>query len=563
MRGKSELTVKDNNNTSGLDKDYAMGWSYGVAETFSLMIPNIKGGGNDALGNDKSALDNVDSRMKNDIARQDHYWGDQPGTSGPVYMGSFIIFLFILALFIEKNKIKWFLLAAVILSIALSWGKNFLWFSDLFFDYFPGYNKFRTVSMTLVIAELCVPLLAFIALKSITDNPDYLKKNMKKLYIAFGLTGGIALIFYLLPTYFFGFFSQMELNAYSEQKISNPEYVSQIDLFLTNLEIARVSIFKADAIRSFLFITLGCGALVLYVYKKINKNSLIIALGVLILVDMWLIDKRYLSDENFVAKKQAKNVFQKSAADIEILKDTDLDYRVFNPNGNPFNETATSYYHKSIGGCHGAKLKRYQEIINAYLSGQETFNVKVLNMLNTKYVIRKTENGLIAIKNPEALGNAWFVKQAKIVDNADQEIAALKDFNPKETAVVDKRYNNLLNGFIADYDSTANIKLTEYKPNKLTYISSAKKPQLAVFSEIFYKPGWDAYINGKLNEHFRVNYILRGMIIPAGNNTIVFEFKPKSYFIGQKISLASSILLVLLLFASLYYNYKSKLTPKE
>ena len=277
---------------------------------------------------------------------------------------------------------------------------------------------------------------------------------------------------------------------------------------------------------------------------------------------MWLIDKRYLNDENFVSPKKAKNAFQKTAADIEILKDNSLDYRVFNPEGNPFNETFTSYYHKSIGGYHGAKLKRYQEIIDRYLGNQQNFNIKVLDMLNTKYVIRKTENGPIALKNPEALGNAWFVKQTKIVDNADQEILALKDFNPSETVVIDKRFNNMLNGFVPQYDSTASIKLTEYKPNKLTYISSAPKPQLAVFSEIYYQPGWNAYINGKLTDHFRADYILRSMIIPAGNNTIVFEFKPKSYFIGQKISLASSVLLVIFLIIALINNIKSKMSPK-
>jgi len=562
MRGKSELTDNNINKTSGLDKDYVTGWSYGVAETFSLMIPNIKGGGNEALGNNKSALNDVDARMRKDVARQDQYWGDQPGTSGPVYVGSIIMFLFILGLFVEKNKIKWFLLAVIILSITLAWGKNFMSLSNLFLDYFPGYNKFRAVSMTLIIAEFCIPLLAFIALKNIADDPDYLKKNMKKLYIAFGLTGGIALIFYLLPTFFFSFFSQVELNAYNDQKVSNPEYASQIDLFLSNLQIARVAVFKSDAIRSFFFITLGCGVLVLFVYKKINKNVLTIALGVLILADMWLVDKRYLNDENFVPLKKAKNAFQKTTADMEILKDNSLDYRVYNPDGNPFNETFTSYYHKSIGGYHGAKLKRYQEIIDRYLGSQDKFNVKVLNMLNTKYVIRKTENGAVALRNPDAIGNAWFVKQSKIVDNADQEIDALKDFNPSETAVVDKRFSSLLNGFAADYDSTARIKLTEYTPNKLTYTTSANKPQLAVFSEIYYQPGWNAYVNGKLTDHFRADYILRSMVVPAGNNTIVFEFKPKSFYVGQKISLASSVLLVILIIIALINNIKSKLSPK-
>ena len=567
IRGKSELTISTEglgkeNKTSGLDKDYATSWSYGVAETFSLMIPNIKGGGNAAIGNTKSALNNVDNRLKNDIAQQDQYWGDQPGTSGPVYMGSIIIFLFILALLTEKNKIKWFLLAAIILSITLSWGKNFMPLSDFFLTYFPAYNKFRAVSMTMVIAEVCVPLLAFISLKSIVDNPDFLRKNLKKIYIAFGLTGGLALIFYAMPTLFFNFFSQMQLNSINEQRVSNPQYADQIDLFMTNLEIARIYIFRLDAIRSFLFITLGCGALLLFVYKKINKNIFIAALGILILVDMWSIDKRYLNDDNFSSKKQVRNAFEKNAADIEILKDTDPDFRVFNIDGSPFVETNTSYYHKSLGGYHGAKLKRYQEIINLYLGGKEKINVSVLNMLNTKYVIRRTENGPVALRNPGALGNAWFIKHISIVENADQEILALKEFNPADTVIIDKRYNTQLNGFTINFDSTAHIRLTEYKPNKLTYASSATKPQLAVFSEIYYEPGWDVTINGKSSDLIRVNYLLRGMVVPAGENTIVFEFKPKSYFIGQKISLASSILLVLFLIAALISNLKFKLRAK-
>jgi len=416
--------------------------------------------------------------------------------------------------------------------------------------------------MTLVIAELCVPLLAFISLKSIVDKPELLRKNIKKIYIAFGLTGGLALIFYVLPTLFFSFFSNMQLSAINEQRASNPEYADQINLFMSNLEMARIHIFRLDTIRSFLFITLGCGALLLFVYNKINKNIFIAALGILVLVDMWSIDKRYLNDDNFTSKKVAMSVFQKTQADIEILKDTDPNFRVFNPDGNPFNETATSYYHKSIGGYHGAKLKKYQEIINLYLGGGEKINMNVLNMLNTKYVIRQTENGPVALRNPGALGNAWFVKFIKIVENADEEILSLKDLNPLDTVVIDKRFKPQLDKFVMNYDSTAQIKLTEYKPNKLTYSSTTVNPQLAVFSEIYYEPGWDVTINGKSSELLRVNYILRGLVVPAGNNTIIFEFKPKSYYTGQKISLASSILLVLFLIAAFASNIRFKMRLK-
>lgn len=570
MRGKSELTIDNqknslgtDNKTTGLDKDYATGWSYGVAETFSVFIPNAKGGGNAALGNNKNAMAKVDTRFRQDLARQDQYWGDQPGTSGPVYMGALVIFLFLLALLVDKNKMKWFLLPAILISVLLSWGKNFMPLTDFFLDYFPMYNKFRAVSMTLVIAELCVPLLAFMGVKAIMDNPAVLRNHMKKFYIAFGLTGGLALIFWLMPTSFFSFFSAMELNAYNDQKAANPQYADQIDLFLTNLEMARVAIFKADAIRSFIFIFLGAAAFFLFAYKKINKTVLTVVLGVLILADMWPINKRYLNDDNFKPKKQKQAYFQLTEADMQILSDKALYYRVFNPDGNPFNDSFTSYYHKSIGGYHGAKLKRYQEIINFYLGGNKTLNMNVLNMLNTKYVKRRTENGEVAMQNPGALGNAWFVKGYEIVPDADAEILALEDFNPADTAIIDQRFESQLSGFTPVFDSTAVITLTAYQPNKLTFSSAAIAPQLAVFSDIYYMPGWKVTVNGTPAEHFRVNYILRGMVVPAGNNTIEFEFRPASYYTGEKISFASSLLLVVFLGLALYSNIKYKRAKTE
>lgn len=417
--------------------------------------------------------------------------------------------------------------------------------------------------MTLVIAEFCIPLLAFIGLKSIIENPDMLKKNMKKIYIAFAFTGGLSLVFYLMPKVFFSFFSERELESLLQYKVTNPDNANMIDLLMANLEIARVYIFKSDAIRSFIFITLACGFLVLFAYKKINRKVTIILLGVLILIDMWAIDKRYLNNNDFKTKKPISSYFPKSQADIEILKDTDPNYRVFSPDQNPFIDAYTSFYHKSIGGYHGAKLKRYQEIVNFHLGGQKTINMNVLNMLNTKYVIRRTENGLIPIQNPGALGNAWFVKKDSIVENADAEIMALKDFNPTETAIIDKRFEKYVADLKLNYDSTANIKLVEYKPNKLTYSSQALSPQLAVFSEIYYMPGWQVTINGKPADHFRANYILRAMVVPEGKNDIVFEFRPTSYYTGQKVSLAGSVLLILFLIFAGFQHYKPLLKKKE
>ncbi|OFX73830.1 MAG: hypothetical protein A2X12_04645 [Bacteroidetes bacterium GWE2_29_8] len=557
-RGKSELTDTKQNKTTGLDKDYATAWSYGIAETWTLMIPNFKGGETKAIGHNEQAVSSLkQSEYRQNILNQNHYWGDQPFTAGPVYMGAIVIFLFVLGIFFANPYYRWWLITASAISIVLAWGKNFMIVTDFFLDYVPAYNKFRAVSMTLVIAQLTIPLLGFLGLNYIIEKKDELKNNMKYFYIAFGATGGLCLLFWLMPTVFNSFFGSEELFAYNNQKNQSPEYAQMIDLFLKELEHVRIYIFKADAIRSFVYIFLVASVLLLYIKNIIKSKEIVIGvIGLLILVDLWNIDRRYLNESSFVPKENVEIPFPKTLADEEILKDKDPNFRVLNLSVSTFNDAGTSYYHKSIGGYHGAKLKRYQELIEYHISKN---NMNVLNMLNAKYVIVPDEKKQpIVQRNPEALGNAWFVNEYKIVANADSEIVALNNFNPSYTTFIDKRFEKYISNFVPQKDTLGYIKLTDYNPNRLKYISKASSEQFGVFSEIYYDKGWNAYIDGKLVEHIRVNYVLRGLKIPAGEHNIEFKFEPQSYYVGEKISLAGSLILILTLllaFAKETYDY--------
>jgi hypothetical protein len=555
-RGKSDLTNDKENKTSGLDKDYATAWSYGQGESFSLMIPNFNGGSSGVIGDNKSALENVDPEFRQYIANVDSYFGNQPFTSGPVYAGAIICFLFVLGLFIVNNSLRWWLLAATLLSIMLGWGKNFMPLTEFFLDHFPAYNKFRAVSMILVIAEFCIPLLAVLAIKEVIQNPDVLKEKRKQFYIAFGLTGGLCFLFYTMPGMFMDFFKVGEYDEISSQLKKSQLSQDQVNVFLAGVEEARKSIFTADALRSFLFILVGAGLLFFYSYKRFNKNLLISILGLMILVDMWVVDKRYLNKENFVSKGLMDQPFDKTTADEQILQDKDPNFRVINTTLSTFNDASTSFFHKSIGGYHGAKLKRYQELIEMQISKN---NMEVLNMLNTKYfIVADEQKQPVAQRNPVACGNAWFVPSYKIVANADSEMAALSSIKPKEFIVVDKKYQSSLDGFTPNFDSSGVIKLTSYLPNILTYQSSAKTEQLAVFSEIYYSDGWNVYVDGKASNYFSCNYVLRAMRVPVGEHKIEFKFEPNAYSSGEKISLASSILLFLVLGAALFAEFKKK-----
>ncbi|NLA23582.1 MAG: YfhO family protein, partial [Bacteroidales bacterium] len=522
------------------------------------------------------------------------YFGTQPSTSGPVYAGAIIIFLFVLALMVVKGKIKWWLLALTVLSILLSWGKNFMWLTDLFLDYFPGYNKFRTVSMTLVIAELTMPLLAFLGLREIVLNKIELPKLKNYFFISLGITGVVLLSFIAVPSVF-GYESDSEVNFVKAQIFpgipDGAQYESvKNDImyeFTTAIQSDRMNLVRKDSARSLAFILLAALVLWLLIKQKVKLAHASIALAVLILVDMWPINKRYLNEDNFISKRNFEIPYTASIADNHILADADNEFRVCNLSmglGGVFADASTSYFHKSIGGYHGAKMLRYQELMDSVMSAdlymayyllemayqsnpsEQSLQVlfdnnadfSILNMLNTKYFIINPE--MRPIKNNKALGNAWFVKDFSWVDDANEEILAMRDLNTADEAVVDVRYENILKDFKPKYDSSANIKLISYAPNRLKYESNATSAQLAVFSEIFYSKGWKVYVDGEETPHFRANYVLRSMIVPEGKHEIEFVFDPKSYKTGNMISYISSAIILILIgfFTFLFFRKKGK-----
>ena len=533
-RGKSELTNNIENKTKGLDKDYATQWSYGIAETMTLLIPNFHGGASQGELSTDSETYNALKRSPNAkkiIKNLPLYWGDQPIVSGPTYAGAIVIFLFLLSLFLLKGRFKYWILTLTILSIFLAWGKNFMPLTELFLDFFPGYNKFRAVSMILIVAEFTLPLLAFLAFNNFIFSDANKLSKIKSLKNAFFVTGGITLLFSLAPNMFFDFVGV------------NDSVLASNGWPVEALQSDRASMLSSDAWRSFFFVSLAFLSLFLFIKNKVSSNNIILVFAVLLLLDMWTINKRYLNDSHFIRLSKIKTPYKATQADNYILSDNDPNFRVFNQSVSTFNDASTSYFHKSIGGYHGAKLKRYQELIDSHISKG---NMQVLNMLNTKYFILQT--GKVNI-NPNVLGNAWFIKDVKIVENADDEILALNDFDASSIAVIDKRFQSFLGEF--SEDSSSNIKLDEYQPNYLRYSSVSTKNQIAVFSEVYYDKGWNSYIDGELVSHFRANYILRAMNIPKGNHTIEFRFEPEIFKIGERISLASSILLIIsLIFVS-------------
>ncbi|MDR1594718.1 MAG: YfhO family protein [Prevotellaceae bacterium] len=604
IRGGSELTDNAENKTSGgLDRSYVTDYSYGIGETFTLLIPNAKGGASGYMGNDEKAAKKIvslvqnnsrlDNRAKNSLVQQvassNTYWADQPFTSGPVYVGAFIVFLFVFGLFIVKGWFKWVLLISTVMSIMLSWGHNFMWLTNLFLDYLPYYNKLRAVSSILVVAELCIPILAILALKEIVENPSVLKEKVcikgiksdfSAFYLSLASTGGLVLLFIVAPTLFLSFFSQQEMQMFGEAA-KNPQMSVLVSQMTEIMENVRISIFRADAWRSLIIIAIGVAFLLLYSKKKLSLKPFLVAVIALTLVDMWAVNKRYLSAEDFKPKKvQATDIIPKTPIDEEILKDKDLDYRVYNLSVSPFNDGSTSFYHKSVGGYHGAKLRRYQDIIERYLGRVTPANVKsllgtkyfdVFNMLNTKYIILPGQNNVPELlRNPNALGNAWFVDEIKWVKNADEEIAALADINPVKTAVIDERFETeelkkfefKVGGQTADSAvlDNSSIKLTSYQPNKLIYETNADAEKLAVFSEVYYPKGWHVSIDGQKVDFVRANYILRALLIPAGKHVVEFHFDPKSYRITENIAWTGYILLFGLVILSVILAVRQKKT---
>ncbi|WP_010662276.1 glycosyltransferase family protein [Marinilabilia salmonicolor] len=580
IRGPSELesTAKEGETDSGLDRDYAFAWSYGKAETLTLMIPNLMGGASAPLSESPRAMKDVDPRLREIVGGQSQYWGSKPFTSGPVYVGALIIFLFVLSLFFYKGPEKWWLVGATVLSVLLAWGKNLEWFNYFMFDVFPLYNKFRTVEMALIIATITIPILAMLGLKKVVDNPALIRDQSGKFLAAFGLTGGIALLIYLFPNLFFDFMSREELNALMRQKQQMPDQAGVIDQVILNMQQARAGLIQADAIRSFFFILLGSGSLWLFATNRLSKKYLLPGLALLVVIDMWAVDKRYLSNDDFVSPRQISGQFEKSKADKLILEDEDPSYRVFSIYRNPFNEVNTSYFHNSIGGYHGAKLRIYQDVIDFYLQNnwqtlmmhfrnggspleaqQLLEKMPALNMLNTKYIIYHP--GQPPLENPFAYGNAWFVSNIETVSSAEEELASLRNVDLTNTAII--RQDRVGDwGSYQNVRSGSEIELTSYAPDHLVFRARANGEKIAVFSDIYYPAGWRAFIDGKEVEINRVNYLLRALMVPDGVHTIEFRFEPASVNSAKTLAVIGGIL-VILFALGLLWRYRAAILSKD
>ena len=571
MRGKSELVQTGNaakQTSSGLDRDYITNWSYGIGETWTLLVPNFKGGSSAApLSQSETAMEKANPMYGSLYNSFPQYFGSQPWTAGPVYVGAFVLFLFVLGCFIVKGPLKWALLGATFFSIVLAWGKNFMPLTDFFIDYIPMYNKFRAVSSILVIAEFTIPLLAIFALKRVLEEPGIWKTNKKAFGISFALTAGVALLLVIAPGSLGSGFvpaqeAQMLQNAVDQQMIP----ANELSGILANLAEMRGVLVSADALRSFIIIGIGCALLWLHSAGKLRRSLTVAGITVLCLADMWTVNKRYLHDDQFVPRSIRTETFTKTKTDELILQDKAPDYRVLNFATDAFNENNTSYRHKNRGGYHAAKLRRYQELIERHISpemqaayqaiaaaGGEMDSVdaskfRVLNMLNTKYFIFPAgqQGQTVPVLNPYANGNAWFVKNVQYVNNANEEIDALKTILPTETAVVDARFKDVLKGTAEAYkDSLSSIRLTSYEPNRLVYETDNAGDGIAVFSEIYYPDGWQVTIDGQPAGLGRADYVLRTLYVPAGKHTIEMRFDPKSLHVTESIAYGALALLVI------------------
>ena len=580
MRGPSELVQEGsqaaNQTGSGLDRDYITQWSYGIGETWTLLIPNFKGGASIPLSQSETAMQKANPMYRGLYGSLTQYFGEQPMTSGPVYVGAFVLFLFLLGCFIVKGPLKWALVGATFFSIVLSWGKNFMPLTDFFIDYIPLYNKFRAVSSILVIAEFTIPLLAIFALKKILEEPSVLRTRIKPVGISLLLTAGVALWYGIssggshVPTQE----AQLLQSAASQGMIPSTELAG----IMANLSEMRAALVQADAWRSFIIILIGCALLWLYATGKLRRSFTLGGIALLCLVDLWGVNKRYLNDSQFVPATTRTETFRMTEADKQILQDKTLDYRVLNLTTSTFNENNTSYWHKSVGGYHPAKMRRYQEMIDHHISGEmqaayseiaaaggimdsvDASKFRILNMLNTRYFILPTggsdgqQRGSVAVQNPYAYGNAWFVNRVQYVANANEEIDALHTLLPTETAVVDARFKEALHGATEVHkDSLSAIRLTSYKPNRLVYETDNAKDGIAVFSEIYYPDGWQVTIDGQLAELGRADYILRALYVPAGKHTIEMRFDPVSLHVTEGIAYGALALLLVGLIVALVH----------
>lgn len=540
IRGGSELTQADGTNErkEGLDLDYATAWSYGIGETFNMYIPNLYGGSAN-FSDDGQVADELEKYGQRGLATQlSSYWGDQPGTAGPTYLGAAAIFFAVLALFMLPRRKTLWVAAVSLLAIALAWGHNFMWLTKLFFYYFPGYDKFRTVAMILVIVQWTAPLLAAWALARLWRNGIPREKVTSALKNTVYVLGGLSLFFLLFGGMAFSFSSPTDAYYQFPQSL------------LDSMRAERASMMRADALRSLIFVLLGAGVVFLYSRDKIKRGMMVALAAVLVCIDLVAVDLRFLPHSRFEFSRRAS--IEATEADRQIMQDTEPGFRVFNVTGGingAFNESATSYFHRSVGGYHGAKLQRYQDIIDRYLGKAD---LGVLNMLNTKYIIQPDEQGRpVATVNPDANGAAWFVESITGVATSDEEIAALSTIDNKREAVVDERFAHLLTATTSTADSTSYIDIVEYRPNYLKYNYYASGETFAIFSEIYYDKGWQAYIDGHPAEHFRADYILRGMVLPAGNHTVEFRFRMQDFDKISNITLVFSLLIIASLAAAI------------
>ncbi len=556
-RGKTELTLKPNGeakkNTKGLDKAYITQYSYGIVESLNLFVPRLFGGSNgEDLGeNSKTYQFLVEQGLPRNKALEftgalPLYWGDQPGTSGPAYIGAVIFFLFILGLFIVEGKEKWWLLGGTMMSLFLSWGKNFSLLTDLMIDYFPLYDKFRAVSSIQVILELCVPILAILALVQLFTSGIEPAKKIRMLKFSFWIILGIGIAL------FFG------KGMFNFEAASDATYLQYFgDEVMSMIELDRKSVYTNDLIRSLIYVFLAAVCIWFYIKEKLKQTLFAILVGLLIVFDLVGVNLRYVNEDDFVSQRRMSEPFTISAADQQILKDTSI-YRVYDPTEG-INGARTSFFHHSIGGYHAAKPAGIQDLFDFHIYKN---NIQVLNMLNVKYVFQEDEEGRsYPALNPNANGNAWFVEKLLVVKNADEEIRALDSLEVKNTAVVNTTTFKSLKRFDFDKDSTASVLLTDYTPNHLKYQSKNSNEGIIVFSEMHYPNGWNAYVDGTLVSHFKVNYVLRALNVPAGEHTIEFKFEPKVVETGSRITLASSVILGLLVLGVIGYSLRQ--SPKN
>lgn len=581
MRGKSELVQKteaeEQQASSGLDRDYITQWSYGIGETWTLLIPNFKGGASVPLSANETAMKKANPMYGGLYGQLTQYFGDQPMTSGPVYVGAFVLFLFLLGCFIVKGPLKWALVGATFFSIVLSWGKNFMPLTDFFIDYIPMYNKFRAVSSILVIAEFTIPLLAIFALKKVLEEPAILRTHLKAVCACLLLTAGVSLWFAIPGTPSPStYVPAQEMQMLQQAAMQGYLPSAELPAILNNLSEMRAALVSSDAMRSFIIIVIGFLLLALYATGKLRPSLMVGGIALLCIVDLWSVNKRYLNDSQFVPDSVQTSTFTKTQTDESILQDRTLDYRVLNLASNTFNENNTSYWHKSVGGYHAAKLRRYQEMIDHHIAPEmqavyteiaqaggrmdsvDASRFRVLNMLNTRYFILPAGQGkTVPVQNPYAYGNAWFVNNVKYVDNATEEIDALNVILPTQTAIVDTRFKGMLHGVNeVSKDSLSMIRLCSYKPNLLVYESENTGDGVAVFSEIYYPDGWQVTIDGKKTEMARADYILRALYIPSGKHTIEMHFDPQSLHVTEGIAYGAMSLLLLGVIIGLWQEFR-------